>query len=218
MANDSITLINDTDPIGYSQPVINDNFKTLHDIACDIETTISTTTEVRTFFFYGPNSATDSESRMDKDHTSRPSNTTIENFINIDLQLIPESQAGDIAYVVYQKTGWYSHTAVSYRSGVITTSYTYYTQEPVYGKIGINWGMGYTYLAGYQNVSHTNYANHYWKADINDQYKYYAPVFIVYKLTSDGTLYKVDDNYPKFTRAATNSTENWNNPTAWSIY
>jgi hypothetical protein len=216
MANE-ITLINDTDSIGYSQPVINDNFNTLHDIACAIENTINTTVEVRTFFFYGPNSATDSESVKDN-QTSRPSNTTIENFVNINLQMPSVSQAGDIAYVVYQKTGWYSHTAVSYRSGVITTSYTYYSQEPVYAKIGINWGQGYYYLAGYQAVQHTNYANHYWSQNINDQYKYYAPVFIVYKLTNDGTKYTVNDNYPKFTRAATNSTENWNNPTAWSIY
>jgi hypothetical protein len=43
-------------------------------------------------------------------------------------------------------------------------------------------------------------------------------VFIIWKLTYNGSLYKTDSGFPKFSQAETLSTPNWNNPLAWSQY
>lgn len=214
-----VDLIYDSENIGSSLNKIVNNFNTLKAAACDIEQLLDKQVEVRTFFYYGPNSATDSESGQDNGHASRPSNTTIESFVNDagSLNLPSMSELGDIAYVIYQKTGWYSQTAVTSRSGSGVVPYSRTVTVPIQRKIGINWGKGY-WVTDYVQRVQTFYAGYNWSANINDTYKYYAPVFVIYKLTFDGTSYTVNTNFPKFSRSATNSTADWNNPAAWSIY
>jgi len=223
--NKTVDLIYDSENIGDSLTKINNNFSSLKTLACNIEGVLDKTIEVRTFFYYGPNSATagevpaDPTSGMQDGVASRPSNSTIKSFVTDTdkLNLPAISESGDTAYVIYQKTGWQSQNVVTSRSGSGSVPYQRTETVPVLRKIGINWGKGYYYWTTEQRTV-TYYAGYSWSTNINDQYKLYAPVFIIWKLTFDGTEYNIDSNYPKFTRASTNSTSNWNNPTAWSIY
>ena len=64
----------------------------------------------------------------------------------------------------------------------------------------------------------TYYAGYKWSININDTYNLQSPTFVVYRLTHDGTSYSVDSGFPKFTKASTDSTLNWNNPASWNTY
>lgn len=211
--NSTVNLIYDTDNIGESLYKINNNFEALQTLACDIEKTLDKDIAIRTFFYYGPNSATESGSGMQDGQTSYPSTNTIETFINNTLQLSAISEVGDLAYVIYQKTGWTPQNVITQRSGSGTVPYSRAVTVPVQRKIGIG-----RWRTDWVTQMQTFYAGYTWSADINDQYNLYAPVIIIYKLYYNGTGYSVNANYPKFTRASTNTTANWNNPTAWSIY
>jgi hypothetical protein len=218
-----VQLIYNNENIGDSLPKINNNFTVLKDVACTLEKRIDSIVNVRTFFYYGPNSATDPESGLDANNLTLPSKTTIQNFVNKSsgLDLPQFSKTGDIAYVVYQKTGWYN-TIISYnRSGSGSVPYTYQYQVLVTYRVSIGiGGIGgrYRYYQRWETRTATAYAGYSWEVDISDYYNIYTPVFIVYKLTYNGSTYNVDTGFPKFSRASTASTINWNNPSSWAIY
>jgi hypothetical protein len=219
----NVQLIYGNENIGDSLTKINNNFELLKTAACDIEKQLDDIVNVRTFFYYGPNSATDSEDGVNSGNLTLPSTTTIQNFVNkpTGLNLTTVSEKGDIAYVIYQKTGWYTNAQNYQRSGGGTVPYTRVTQSQRVEvqrvrRIGIGWTTRTrTYWV---TEYHTYYAGYSWSANINDTYNIYTPIFVIYKLTFDGTNYSIDTGFPKFTRASSNSTLNWNNPAAWSIY
>lgn len=202
-----ITEINNTENVGDSLVKLNNNFWNLKEAICDIKKTLDDTVQVRTFFYYGPNSSADSTSGMQNNTTSRPSNTTIEAFVNSPTQLnLPTiSDTNDIAYVIYQKTGYLVKQATRQTSGsvpVIGTSpgsaSTTNTNVPIYNPPLTKPGT--------------------WSTTTPDSYTIFSPVFIIWKLTYNGTAYKTDSGFPKFSQAETLSTPNWNNPVAWSQF
>lgn len=114
-----IDLISEDEYIGESLPKINKNFSNLQASACDLKEKVDKQINIRTFFYYGPNTPAnpqDGTAGMDNNQLSRPSDATIQNFVNAadQLNLKPLSDKGDIAYVIYQKTGWYVPPAATY--------------------------------------------------------------------------------------------------------
>ena len=87
---------------------INSNFNNLQTVTNDLVTRFDKQAQIRTFFYYGPNASADAKSGMAGDSTSRPSNITIQTFCNsTELLNLPSfSKTGDVAYVIYQKTGY----------------------------------------------------------------------------------------------------------------
>lgn len=201
--------ISNDECLGSSLPKINSNFNTLQNILWSLKERVDSKIEVRTFFYYGPNStgpagsiggtsnpakgapqvspgASPATSGMDNGKVSRPSNLTIQAFINSPSQInLPSiSKAGDVAYVVFQKTGFNSTVPLN-----------------------LNALEGLT----------TN-------VDINVDI---SPIFIIWKLTCSKSLsYIVDQGFPKFHRAQTvrgntegsNEPQNWNQPQNWSTF
>jgi hypothetical protein len=111
MAKCSDTIIQNiatTDCLRNSLAKINNNFSELDEIVCTLRQRVDTNRQIRTFFYYGPNAEVAPGSGMDPYRLTRPSNLTIEAFVNSPTQLnLPSfSRPGDIAYVVYQKTGF----------------------------------------------------------------------------------------------------------------
>lgn len=104
----NIQPIFDNECLGESLLKINNNFLNLQEAVCELKTRIDSQVEVRTFFYYGPNAQTNPGSGMADDQTSRPSDITIQAFVNSPTQLnLPSiSKQGDVAYVIYQKTGY----------------------------------------------------------------------------------------------------------------
>ena len=140
----NIDLISSDEYIGNSLTKINNNFSTLLTDACNVEQRVDNRVNIRTFFYYGPNSASDATSGMDDNSASRPSDATIENFVNDPSQLdLPTiSEPGDIAYVIYQKTGWYKQQDNYYRSGVGSVPFQRTVRVPVTRRIGICFSPG----------------------------------------------------------------------------
>lgn len=227
-----VNLIEETEYIGDSLIKINNNFTSLQQGACTIEQLVESLVNVRTFFYYGPNAPINTtegaNGYLNDNAASRPSNTTIQNFVNNDLSLQDVSSTGDIVYVIYQKTGWYSGQANYVRSGggsvPYTYSYTVTTSYPTYRRIGINWGRGRTVQTGWATSTATYYATAYagysWSRNLSDQYNFYNPIYIIYKLVYNGSQYvAVTDAYwPKYVKSQTNSIINWNDPRTWSTY
>lgn len=221
----NIRPISETEYIGESLPTINRNFTLLRDAACNIEERINNIANVRTFFYYGPNSATDPYSGMQSGIPSIPSFTTIENFVNNSNQLnLPAiTQINDIAYVVYQKTGWFqpqTKTYVQNVGGNVTfTTQEYYTYT-VTVKIGIKGGKG----GGTRTETRTGIRDTKrvvpWslKTTAYDDNMLFSPSFILYKLTYTGTKYSINVGFPKFIQSITNSTVDWKNPNFWTTY
>ena len=189
--------ISPTEKIGNSLVKINDNFFNLNDTLCSIKKKFDDTVKVRTFFYYGPNSATTPTSNMEDNITSYPKNSTIEQFINgstpNDLNVPSFSKENDQVYVIYQKTGIYlpASTRVS--------KYTYSVQA----------------ISVYQTRTET--------LRTSDQHVINSPVFIIWKLVAKrnntGSLvYQVESNFPKFSQAETLSTPNWASPNTWSEF
>ncbi len=210
--NAYLERISDDECLGNSLPKINSNFNTLQNILWALRERVDSKVEVRTFFYYGPNAAgpagtkgsslppakgapqfsgaSPAASGMDDGKTSRPSNLTIQAFINSSSQInLPAiSKPGDIAYVIYQKTGFSS--TVSPNLNTIKNSTRVTTEQ----------------LA---TTSTTN-------IDINVDL---SPVFIIWKLTCNQRLsYIVDQGFPKFHRAQTNSSTLYNEPQNWSTF
>lgn len=221
----NIKPILETEYIGESLSTINRNFTLLRDAACNIENRINSIANVRTFFYYGPNSATDPYSGMQSGVPSIPSFTTIENFVNNAslLNLPAITQINDIAYVVYQKTGWFQPQTKTYirNSGgnVTFTTQENYTYK-VTVKIGINRGKG----GGSRTETRTGIRDTNrvvpWATSttVYDDNMLSSPSFVLYKLTYAGTKYSVNPGFPKFIQAITNSTVDWKNPNFWTTY
>jgi len=331
---DYINTITPDECVGGSLTKINTNFSALQTVTCELEQRFDKTKHVRTFFYYGPNAQTNSTSGMANNSTSRPSDATIQAFVNSSSQLnLPTiSRPGDIAYVIYQKTGFKSNLAIG-TSNIANGTYNYgapFTSPAVYAVSHSAWSSFMNTYAVWVNkatnvatgVTHTIYRklripadgtytfrcqadnsltwyvdgtvissaqgfttnivsrNIFLKAGLHtlqfnainvdngkgwsgnpggwactvsnsksiiwDTRSYaagetdnnavgstsvdsrivtttdadtsFAPVLIIWRLTYTTTEYTVDVGFPKFTRASTNDTANWNNPTAWSTY
>jgi len=189
--------ISPTEKIGNSLVKINDNFVNLNQELCNIKSKLDSTVTVRTFFYYGPNSATTPTSNMQDGTTSYPKNTTIEQFINgstpNNLNIPSLSKENDQVYVVYQKTGIYLPT--SRRISTVTFSVRIISRYE-------------TRTATFATA---------------DEHAIYSPLFVIWKLvakkSNTGSLaYQVESGFPKFSQAETLSTPNWNNPTLWSEF
>jgi hypothetical protein len=102
---------------------INSNFTNLQNEVCGVKQTVDSMVEVRTFWYYGPNAQNDPSSGMQTGVASRPSDNTIKAFVNSPEQLnLPAiSFVNDIAFVVFQKTGFqnnlFNNVTVSHNFG-----------------------------------------------------------------------------------------------------
>ena len=103
-----IRTIGGEECLNQSLAKINDNFAALDELVCTLKEKVDTRQQVRTFFYYGPNAQVAPASGLDNYRLSRPSNETIESFVNspAELDLTAISKPGDIAYVIYQKSGF----------------------------------------------------------------------------------------------------------------
>lgn len=174
-----VRTIFDNECLSDSLTKINNNFLNLQTALCDIKAKADVRVEVRTFFYYGPNGDTNPGDGMQDNQTSRPSDLTIQAFVNSPTQLsLPSfSKPGDIAYVIYQKTGFLNNQLAG-----INTDYTF-------GNVTV------------------------------DIFNNFAPVFIIWKLTSNPkNIYLVDSGFPKFTRAQTSNTTASLNPQTWGMF
>jgi len=185
-----ISTIYNTENIGDSLIKINNNFFNLRTALCKLKEKVESTINVRTFFYYGPNSATDPTTNLQNNKTSRPSDSVIADFINNTNQLnLPAvSRQNDIAYVVYQKTGYYQVEGTRTSTGTLQVRV----------------------ISSVQTVAY--------ETDTPEIINIYSPVFVIWKLTHNGINYQVDNGFPKFTQAETISTINWNKPEKWLTY
>jgi hypothetical protein len=184
------STIRPSENIGDSLIKINNNFYNLREELCSIKAKLDGTIQVRTFFYYGPNAANDPVSGMNDNTASRPSDSTIESFVNSSSQLnVPAiSKVNDQVYVVYQKTGFYQNQVTRVTSGVATARVISFSQDIP------------------------------WSTTTPERFDTYSPVFIIWLLVYDGSKYTVVTGYPKFSQAQTLSSPNWNNPTTWAQY
>jgi hypothetical protein len=189
--------ISPTEKIGNSLVKINNNFFNLNQGLCDIKKKLDETVTVRTFFYYGPNSATNPVSNMEDGTTSYPKNTTIEQFINgstpNNLNIPSLSKENDQAYVVYQKTGIY----------LLTSRRLSTVAFPV------------RIISRYETRTAT--------FETPNLQAIHSPLFVIWKLiakknNTGSLIYQVEPGFPKFSQAETLSTNNWNNPTLWSEF
>jgi hypothetical protein len=120
-----IQTISESECVGESLQKINLNFQNLETVACNLKEKIENIKTARTFFYYGTN--TQSNVQQEFGSVSRPSNSVIYNFLNNtdSLNLPSISYPGDIAYVIYQKTGFLNNQLLN-----ITTDYSF---DTVYG-------------------------------------------------------------------------------------
>ena len=137
MADDctvNVDIIYPDENIGDSLEKINNNFANLKQAICDVEGTLDDIVSIRTFFYYGPNAVSPQENT-----SNRPTDATIEAFVNDadKLNLVPISQTNDIAYVIYQKTGWYTRQDYDYRSGSGALPFQRTVRVAVTRRIGI---------------------------------------------------------------------------------
>jgi hypothetical protein len=192
-----ITPIRNTERLGDSLVKINNNFLNLKDALCNVETQFDSTVAIRTFFYYGPNSSNDSLSNMDSGKNSYPSNRTIERFCNesSQLNLTTISKNNDEVYVIYQKTGYYSRSAIRNTNGLTMVI-----------------GPAYS-ISGPKQLRPVSYT-----VQSPDAYNVYLPIFVIYKLIYRNRRYSVQTGFPKFSQGITNSTTNWSNPQLWGRY
>ena len=177
-----------TETLGDSLIKLNNNFQNLQDAINDLSTQINNMVQVRTFFYYGPSSGTDPNSGMENGKTTRPSNSTILNFVNSTSQLnVPAiSKINDVVYVVYQKTGYVANQAIRVTSGSIPVKVISFSTT----------------------VS--------WSTTTPDILNTFSPVFFIWRLTYNGSQYTVDSSFPKFFQSTTLSTNDWSNPRNWT--
>ncbi len=202
-----VETIGRSENIGDSLVKINNNFWNLNQGLCDLKERIDSTVQVRTFFYYGPNSSADSTSGMQNNITSRPSNQTIENFVNQTNQLnVPAiSKKNDVAYVIYQKTGFLAQQATRVTSGTVDV-------------LGTSPGAATTTSTNVPIFNPPLIKTIPWSTTSPDRFNVYSPAFIIWRLTFNGNIYSTDNTFPKFSQAETISTPNWNNPRAWTNY
>jgi hypothetical protein len=106
--NLNVSVIEENECLSNSLLKINNNFLNLQQALSGLNSRFDKRIEIRTFFYYGPNANSNPGSGMADNQTSRPSDITIQAFVNSPSQLnLPAiSKPGDIAYVIYQKTGY----------------------------------------------------------------------------------------------------------------
>lgn len=194
-----IRNIRPTENIGSSLITLNNNFWSIGTTLCNLKERLENQIRIRTFFYYGPNAGTDPMSGMDNDKTTRPTNQTIENFVNghQNLNLAQNSKLNDQVYIVYQKTGYQ-------RS---------FTRETIAGSFPVQ----------VQVISSTRgTGTAHFSINFEDYYNTLSPVFIIWKLTAkllrvnSPIRYTVDSGFPKFTQAETFSTNFWKSPNLWT--
>lgn len=217
-----IDLIYDEENIGDSLTKINQNFTKILSGACLIEQQLENMVNIRTFFYYGPNAPTESEATwaFSDYSTARPANGTIEDFVNDELKIPAISEVGDIAYVIYQKTGWLTQTQIHDKGNTGSLPFQRTVRRRVARRIGIGSGPR-GWRITYEPYVETYYAGYSWSIKIADTYDFYSPTFVIYRLTCYGESYKsyiVDSGFPKFTQASTASTNLWKNPELWTTY
>lgn len=224
--------------LGSSLPKINSNFNTLQTILWSLRERADSRVEVRTFFYYGPNSAGPTGSKasgqlsgggkgpqlppeispagsgMDDNATTRPSNLTIQAFINSSSQInLPSiSKPGDITYVIYQKTGFLS-TIAQYAPTWTSSQNVGVTYEQVRNAKGKLTGDIRPVSTRSQGTNFLQFVT------TEDIVMALSPTFIIWKLTCSQRLsYLVDQGFPKFHRAQTNSSSLYNQPQNWSTF
>jgi hypothetical protein len=193
-----IRTIRPTENIGSSLITLNNNFWSVGTTLCNLKERLENQIRVRTFFYYGPNAGTDPTSGMDDNKVTRPSNITIQNFVNSNqnLDLAANSKLNDQVYVIYQKTGYQ-------RS---------FTRETIAGSFPVS----------VQKISsEVGTATAHFSINFEDYYDTRSPVFIIWKLTAklntnSQLKYTVDSGFPKFTQAETFSTNFWKSPNLWT--
>jgi hypothetical protein len=185
--------IRPSENIGDSLLKINNNFYNLQTELFNIKEILDTTIQTRTFFYYGFNASENPTSDMQDGVTSRPSNTTIENFVNNanQLNVCPISNYGDQVYVIYQKTGYYNNPVIRTTRGTALAVGTV--------------GRYYEQLVD-------------WSTTTPEKLNTYSLIFIIWLLTYDGNKYNVTKGFPKFSQAETLSSPDWNNPMNWKQY
>jgi hypothetical protein len=211
-----VAPIRNSERIGNSLVKINNNFANLQTAYCELLDKIARIVQVRTFFYYGPNSHIDPTSNMQNNRASYPSNNTILNFVNgtTQLNLPAVSRPNDVAYVIYQKTGYYSRFAPQKYSGTLTVNTgSNIASEKVKT-------VSYTDLNAIEGVA-------------PDTYNVFSPVFVIWKLTAQAlrpnssviisaalqpVRYTLDNGFPKFTQAETIANANWDKPNLWTEY
>jgi hypothetical protein len=221
-----VDSIEDNECLGDSLLKINNNFINIQQALKSLNTRFDARVEVRTFFYYGPNASTAPGSGMADDQATRPSDMTIQAFVNSPSQLnLPAiSKPNDIAYVIYQKTGFLSTVLVNAIMGsaqqVVDNYYrqiqtgTGFKGKPVLG----------TNSLIIQGLLANNPTRVITQQDIVN---FLAPIFIIWRLTSgENSIYTVDSpTFPKFFRSQTANIsegapgwQNWNNPQNWSQF
>jgi hypothetical protein len=221
----NIEPIYDTEYIGESLTKINDNFERLKNAAKTFEDRVNSNVGVRTFFYYGVNSATDPYSGVQSGVPSVPSVPTIENFVNnANLLNLPAiTQIGDIAFVVYQKTGWFQPQTITYtrtESGTVPFTVQEKYKQAYTVKIGIGGRKGGGTVTKYRDAVRDITRTVAWSATLHptDDNMLFAPIFVLYKLVYSGTRYSAVAGFPKFIQATGADTINWNKPNVWSTY
>jgi hypothetical protein len=206
----NIQFISEDEYIGNSLSAINTNFQELTSLTCEVQQFLDARVNIRTFFYYGPNSP-NSTTEFDL-QSSRPSNATIERFVNSEngLNLTPISESGDYAWVIYQRTGWASQTIA--RSGSDRGKVSASFRVRRIGRL-----IGWVTVSRPWSVSATR----------NDTTNQNIPIFILYKLKFDATLNppryvmispQPNNRNPLYVRSITASTNNWNRPENWGQY
>jgi len=196
-----------------SLPKINNNFANIEQILCNLKERFDSRVEVRTFFYYGPNAEQIPTDSMNDNEISRPSDTTIQAFVNSSTQLnLPAiSKINDIAYVIYQKTGFLS-VGIPGQATVASNQIRYETifvPQP-----GGRFFQRFTPVT--IGVDPRAISNTFASEDI---ITFFAPIFVVWRLTyTSNGAYIVDSGFPKFIRSQTNSSQNAFNPQTWSTY
>lgn len=186
-----LQTISESECVGESLQKINLNFQNLETVTCNLKEKIEAMKTVRTFFYYGVNARTNVQQEFGS--VSRPSNSVIYNFLNNtdSLNLPSISYPGDIAYVIYQKTGFLNNQLFN-----ITTDYSFSTTN--------------SFINNTPNRVTTDIDNEFAPIFVIWKYTY----------NRDNNAYEIDDNFPKFVRnlAEDIAGVNWNNPTAWTTF
>lgn len=125
LCDNIIQSIESTECLSDSLVKINSNFTNLQTTFCSLKDRVDKKIQVRTFFYYGPNSSIDASSGMLDNQTARPSPEVITAFVNSRTQLnLPSiSNVNDTAYVIYQKSGF--QTSLSATNPGISTNYNW---------------------------------------------------------------------------------------------
>jgi hypothetical protein len=171
-----IKRIRNTQNIGDSLLILNNNFYTLDTFLCEQKQRVESIVEIRTFFYYGPNTGTDpASSNMRDGQTNRPSNATIENFVNNtnELNLAETSERFDQVNIIYQKTGFQRNERTKTVSGTAIATFT---------------TLGFS-----QDVP--------WSTTTPDTFNMYAPTFFIWKLVHNGQRYVMIAGYPKIVQS-----------------